>query len=176
MSFDVGNVFIYVLDSAWWIILVIVSQPKAVVNSNFLGHCLLTQEEERRKNPDHLEELSWPILYTQEFQFNLVNLSVELNHPEPLNLWRFIYHWIMQPDRRRQLNRSQYANCSFIYYCHINKVDRVELIHLLTIYSLAIRYNFTISWAHSLTNFIRIPSIASFLITFRPVLVMCKIV
>lgn len=103
-------------------------------------------------------------------------LNVDLNQPEPLILWGFIYHWIIQPDRGRPLNRSQYANCSFICYCHINKVDRVELIHLLTIYSLAIRYNFTASWAHSLTNFIRIPFIASFLITFHPVLVTCKVV
>lgn len=150
---------------------------QCLMNNN--SHCFPAKSSSELKFlgslPLSLWELSRPILYAQEFQFNLVNLGIELNQPEPLYLWRFIYHWIMQPNRGRRLNRSQYANCSFIYYCHINKVDRVELIHLLTIYSLAIRYNFTISWAHSLTNFIRIPSIASFLITFHPVLVMCKI-
>lgn len=155
---------IYAFDSAWWLIIVIVSHPTAVVNWNFLGEWL------------SLWQVSRLILCKHTFQFNPVNLGAELNWPEPLDLQRFIYHWIMQLDRGRQLNRGQDASCSFICPCHIKKVDRVELIHLLIIYYLAIRYSFTISWAHSLTNFIRSPSTASFLITFHAVLVMYKIV
>lgn len=161
MSFDVDNVFMYVLGGAWWLIIVIVSHLTAI--ANWRGECL------------SLWQVSRLILHTHTFQFNLVNLNVELNWPEPLDLQRFIYHWIMQLDRGRQLNRGQNSNCSFIYSSHIKKFDRVELIHLLIIYSLAVRYSFTISWAHSLTNFIRSPSIAS-LITFHAVSVMCKIV